>query len=589
MMSAQVYSAQLPSTRRTLRVCLAENFDAPEVESSSSDMEGGYLPMSPRARKLPSGVAMVLASCAVIASATALFMAVDSRCSALGSTTHPACALHANARALFKTLQTVVRPSCKEETVACGGLCLPGAADSACCVGEVGGAILCGAGSECCDGVCMANGTGCANKCKPGLISCGGVCIVGTKEDHCCIGPLGNGIMCDASSVCCDGVCTIDGTGCSKECSPGMVSCGGECLVGTSEDVCCEGPSGKGIVCNSTAQCCSGVCLMDGQGCAKQCGPGLMKCGEECLPADVGSSCCVGESGAGIVCDGTSECCNGVCVADGTGCDPVCAEGTVSCGGVCLAGTLWDVCCIGPAGNGILCESTAQCCDGVCLADGQGCAKTCALGMVHCGGECMVGTPRDTCCVGPTGGGIICGAEAECCDGVCAINGTGCARHCDPDMIACGGVCLPAEEASSCCRGPTGNGIVCDKDAQCCDGLCTADGTGCAKTCGPGLVSCGGQCLSGSEKDVCCLGPSGAGIMCGSSAQCCDGVCLQDGQGCAMRCSAGLIQCGGQCLPGDNTSTCCLGPTSAGVLCGPDDTCCGGLCEAKGSPCGLSV
>eukprot|EP00931_Biecheleriopsis_adriatica_P029844 TRINITY_DN17653_c0_g1_i3.p2 TRINITY_DN17653_c0_g1~~TRINITY_DN17653_c0_g1_i3.p2 ORF type:complete len:117 (+),score=15.16 TRINITY_DN17653_c0_g1_i3:199-549(+) len=113
------------------------------------------------------------------------------------------------------------------------------------------------------------------------------------------------------------------------------------------------------------------------------------------------------------------------------------------CGGECLAGNEGDICCLSPmpsvgssleAGmrefasrRGILCSATATCCDGVCVANGTACATNkCSEGMVACGGECLLGTAKDMCCLGPTGRGIICGPDAVCCAGICKGKGSHC-------------------------------------------------------------------------------------------------------------------------------------------------------------------
>merc|ERR1712129_198551 len=111
---------------------------------------------------------------------------------------------------------------------------------------------------------------------------------------------------------------------------------------------------------------------------------------------------------------------------------------------------------------------------------------------------------------------------------------------------------------------------------------------GCSESCAPGLVKCGTTCLAGTAEDQCCLGPTGAGMVCDKTAECCDGVCLAPGTGCSDPCHEGLVRCGGQCLPGNANSLCCEGPTGAGILCQAGSQCCGGLCEALGTPCPLA-
>lgn len=552
-----------------------------------------------------------------------------------------------NSRALF----------CRGEgQVFCGNLCLPAEEGSFCCPGPSGAGILCAEGDMCCDGVCFSSGTGCDERCNPGLIFCGGLCVVGTDEDTCCLGPEGKGVVCRNDDQCCSGLCVAKGTGCAEVCAPGLMKCGSQCLAAEEHDSsCCLGPSGDGIVCGEDAECCGGVCLTEGTPCTLEggmqfreaegileCSPGMVPCGGVCMVGDPEDVCCIGPSGYGLVCGKHAVCCDGVCARNGTTCDPDCNEGLISCGGTCLAGAASDECCVGPDGRGILCHEGAECCHGVCMAKGTGCAEECAEGFVKCGGQCIAGKDDDTCCLSPTGAGIMCDAGSICCDGVCVLEGegcseicreglfrcggqcvpgiegtdtcchgplgttacywpdrccdgecrtqgTGCATPCSRGMVSCGGECLVGVDTDLCCIGSTGHGIVCGADAECCSGLCVGKGFGCAEECGPDLMRCGGECLVGNEDagDICCEGPSGGGIVCDKDSTCCGGACVIKGQGCSETCAAGHIKCGGQCLPGDEGATCCEGPSGSGVLCSEGSECCGGLCQAYGAPCAL--
>lgn len=360
-------------------------------------------------------------------------------------------------------------------------------------------------------------------QCHPGTVPCAGSCLVGSPNGLCCVGPLGDGILCLADTVCCDGVCLANGTGCSETCAPGMVSCGGECLLGTPEDSCCIGPTGNGMVCAPDAECCGGICLGQGHGCAVECAPGLMRCGVSCLAAGSGSKCCEDGQGIGVVCEESSQCCDGGCVIDGTGCSESCAPGLIRCGGHCLAGSPEDTCCVGPSGLGIVCGPTAECCNGICLAEGAGCADQCGAGLVHCGGQCLEGDKQDKCCEGSQGREIVCPASAECCDGACVLDGTGCAEVCEQGLVACGGECLVGNHGEKCCPGPAGKSTICEPSAECCAGVCV-DG-GCASPCPEGLLDCGGRCLEGHPGSTCCGESSGGGVLCLPGHFCCNGVC----------------------------------------------------------------
>lgn len=297
---------------------------------------------------------------------------------------------------------------------------------------------------------------------------------------------------------------------------------------------CCEGPEGDGIVCTAGAECCSGICMGAGYGCAEECAPGLIRCGGQCMAAaSPEDKCCEGPTGAGIVCEGTSECCEGFCVDSGEGCSKECDPGSISCGGQCMVGSPNGKCCLNPLGlGGIVCEPDAECCDGVCQAAGLGCAEHCREGTVKCGSQCLVGNSSGTCCVGPSGGAIMCAPGAECCDGICTMSGQGCAEPCGADLVACGGHCLPGGAEHSCCVGPTGDGMLCGPDAECCNGACVAAGDGCAEECNEGLTKCGNSCLPATGEDKCCVGPLGDGVMCPRDDFCCSGVCLKEGEDC---------------------------------------------------------
>lgn len=405
--------------------------------------------------------------------------------------------------------------------------------------------------------------------------------------DTCCIGPTGHGIICEPNSECCGGICLTPGLGCAQVCAPGLVRCGEDCLASVSGTKCCENSEGVGVICAESDQCCDGVCVVNGTGCSDTCSPGLVSCGGHCLAGTPDDTCCLSPVGTGIMCDPTAECCSGFCLPKGQGCAERCGKGMVHCGGQCLVGTEDSSCCEGPSGAGIVCELTAECCSGLCVAEGEGCADYCHDGLISCGGICQLGSEEDTCCENAFGESFVCKAPGVCCDGVCIVDGTGCADPCMPGLIKCGGQCMVGEPGDSCCIGPSNSGIVCGPDAECCDGICVDKGLACSENCSEGLVRCGGECLVGSEDGTCCLNSLGVGIMCAAGAQCCDGICVHAGEGCADPCHEGLISCGGVCLPGTYGSTCCEGPTGAGVLCMPDSQCCGGLCQSRDVPCTL--
>jgi hypothetical protein len=82
----------------------------------------------------------------------------------------------------------------------------------------------------------------------------------------------------------------------------------------------------------------------------------------------------------------------------------------------------------------------------------------CSVGMHHCGGMCLAGARDSECCLGPTGGGILCASGATCCGGMCGAAN------------------------STCCEGPTGATIICSLGTECCGGVCVARCAGGATT-----------------------------------------------------------------------------------------------------------
>eukprot|EP00930_Biecheleria_cincta_P004714 TRINITY_DN105642_c0_g1_i1.p1 TRINITY_DN105642_c0_g1~~TRINITY_DN105642_c0_g1_i1.p1 ORF type:complete len:1008 (-),score=182.54 TRINITY_DN105642_c0_g1_i1:80-3079(-) len=304
-------------------------------------------------------------------------------------------------------------------------------------------------------------------------------------------------------------------------CDAGSVPCGGKCLAGKTTDICCLDPSGAGIVCGQDARCENGVCLAP-NGVHGSCRLDEIACGGHCLAGKATDKCCLGPSGAGIVCGQYARCDNGVCLAD-DGVGESCPSGMIKCGVACLVGTANDVCCVGPSGAGIVCGAGARCDKGLCLA-GDEVGELCPPDQIKCGDHCLAGKPTDTCCLDSSGAGIVCGQYARCEKGLClAPNGVN--GLCRPDEIKCGDHCLAAKPTDKCCLGPSGAGIVCGQYARCNNGVCLAD-NGVGEECPPGEIKCGDHCIAGKPTDTCCVGSLGGAIVCGADARCDNGVCL---------------------------------------------------------------
>jgi len=225
-------------------------------------------------------------------------------------------------------------------------------------------------------------------------------------------------------------------------------------------------------------------------------------------------------------------------------------------------------------GEGDLCSTDADCCSGVCGADGL-----CPV-MAECQ---TVGEP--------------CTGFHECCTGLCADPGTG----------------VPICQFISGCR-PIGE--ICQQASDCCSALCEEyEGTGVLRCVKPGgCMSTGEVCQEGMSANCCPSGPDGGPQLClptvlGLSR--CWGPdstdqCIPDGQPCtfADECCGGLCLpdangdyfCGSVCVPLGDTCTadadCCDGicwgavciPDSSdcepvGAECTTDDDCCSGFCD----------
>eukprot|EP00405_Crypthecodinium_cohnii_P009139 CAMPEP_0206436476 /NCGR_PEP_ID=MMETSP0324_2-20121206/10502_1 /ASSEMBLY_ACC=CAM_ASM_000836 /TAXON_ID=2866 /ORGANISM="Crypthecodinium cohnii, Strain Seligo" /LENGTH=636 /DNA_ID=CAMNT_0053903641 /DNA_START=48 /DNA_END=1960 /DNA_ORIENTATION=+ len=525
MFPAQIARRTVQQQLRRCSSATTKQFSSSSSSSSSSSTApADFLlcasPGSARRRRLGTAVSTLLTLGVGVSIAGLTFLADDSRrlCEASRDRRHVSCFF--SPRHMMELLKDMYF-QCDEDSVACGIQCMSKSSGEVCCPNNLGSSTVCAPNSECCDGLCAVPGTMCADVCSPGLISCGGTCLVGTEEDTCCVGPSGAGIVCAPGAECCNGLCMDEGQGCASECDPGLVSCGGVCLPGNSSDQCCLGPTGSGILCEASAECCDGICLQDGHGCAKTCAPGMVPCGGLCLPGQGEDICCMGPSGSGILCNSDAQCCEGICVMGGQGCSSPCGAGLIKCGGLCLPGSPDAQCCLGASGNGILCGPNSTCCDGLCMLEGQGCSKTCAEGLIQCGGECLPSLDISS-------------------------NNSSSNNNNNNDIDA-------TNVAGSCCVGPEGRGILCTPDAECCSGLCMAKGQGCADTCGEGLVKCGSTCLPGLLTDKCCLNSDGVGLLCDGDDECCDGLCIAAGSSCGTACRKGMMLCGNECLVGDPT------------------------------------
>ena len=449
----------------------------------------------------------------------------------------------------------------------------------AACVSTLPGA--CSAGTErCIDGAfeCVAvaapsveacNGVDddCDGESDESLIRpCSSAC--GAGVEFCAVGnwlgcnaPSPTPEACDEVDNDCDG--TVDegnpggGAACTTAefgaCAAGMLLCGGGTLLcrrvrepvaelcNAVDDDCDglldDGAPGAGIAC-VTGQ--PGVCAPG----VTECALGFIRCAGSVLPSVE-------------TCNGLDDDCDGFPddgSAAGGSCDgpdgDLCAEGTF----VCMAGM--PLCNDVGATNLELCNGLDDDCNPV-TPDG---ADDAAIGV-----ECD-GADSDLCLEGAWicfGGGLACddttGSTAELCNGV------------DDD---CDDGSLDGSEdpvAGGACDGPDGD--LCAEGVR----LCAVGAIACSDATGTVVESCNGldDDCDGINDDggdaLCLLGPRVALAACGGAL------------GCAITaCDGGFADCDG--VYGDgceanltSTSTC----GACGVVCGPSQTCSGGVCTAR--------
>ena len=131
--------------------------------------------------------------------------------------------------------------------------------------------------------------------------------------------------------------------------------------------------------------------------------------------------------------------------------------------------------------------------------------------------------------------------------------------------------------ASSTCTGAFA-GTACGSAQVCTAGVCAT------VACSAGLTQCGSECIDAqTDRDHCgasgtCTGTS-AGAVCGSGEICSAGSCQ-------LSCQSGLVNCGGTCVnPQTDRAFCgasgtCTG-ASAGATCGAGQVCNAGACQAS--------
>lgn len=270
----------------------------------------------------------------------------------------------------------------------------------------------------------------------------------------------------------------------------------------------------------------------------------------------------------GVSCSRTSgaQCCTGVCGADGkcptggTQCVAAgsqCSSSAQCCTNSCVNGTCSNTACLDVGGS---CTSGAQCCTQVCGADGK------------CGE--LAGGTSTTKVTGQACTSATECASKNCQNGVCTLSYS-CHAYgdvCLQDLDCCNGRCgaTVAGQPGRCELQPTGatsctqDGNPCTDGNQCCTRTCADLGYG-AKVCVPagGCRSTGNACDDNTD---CCGGMPGdqSAVTCRTTGQC------DNGQGCAPAgniCGSAVYPDGGAVpIPAEN-NCCMLGGGQSSKLC----------------------
>jgi hypothetical protein len=374
-----------------------------------------------------------------------------------------------------------------ENCGACGNACPDPDHGSATCSGGVCG-VTCDAGYVSCDGACKR---GPIQTCLSDEECCSGAC----DQGYCLAAPLGFGAICDsaadcASGVCCRNVCTDPA---SFATSP--INCGG-----------------CGNFCNTLA-CFDSECVTCNPGATRPCyegtlstrNVGVCKDGVQTCAADgSGWGECVGQVLPGTeICDGLDNDCDGVIDNGNPGGGVPCYTGLL---GVCAAGT--TVCSNGE----LLCNQNMQPSPEIC----DGLDNNCD-GVVD-GGAAASCPPRNHMTPACTGGECTytCNAGYGNCDG---NPDNGCETDLNFDVNncgACGHKCNSTNGSAYCYYGQcqiqcaAGYGD-CDSPSNGCEtDLSTPENCGsCFRNCssmGAGNVTC--------EDNYRCCGDTNGGHIC---------------------------------------------------------------------------
>jgi hypothetical protein len=348
-------------------------------------------------------------------------------------------------------------------------------------------------------GSCAANGAPCDSAgaccsqtcasgfCGPALSCAGDACAVGQAYGGCCgAAPYCGGRDSSAQPAACQAACNPAGKSCihTSDCCAGLSCAQGLCAVPTCAGDACSAGQGAGGCCADAPDCvgpgggalqCAAACGALNDRCAgtSDCCSSLSCTGGFCAyPTCAGSFCntnynyggccqaapnCVNNSCTGQCgqlhdyCYMDSDCCNGVCVTDGTDaythCTAICASQSCTYGfasGGCCPSAQYCVnysCSPSCGASGAACGADSDCCypdtcaNGSC-SNSQCSGQTCSAG--HASGGCCANAPYCTsyysqpqrCAVSCGQASMRCSSAGDCCSGNCAINNSDGLLHC---------------------------------------------------------------------------------------------------------------------------------------------------------------
>lgn len=396
----------------------------------------------------------------------------------------------------------------------------------------------------------------------------------------------------DPDETCDDGN-TVDGDGCSADCStiesgficptPGT-ACEPEILCGNgkldADEVCDDGNTDAEDGCS---EACDKIetgyrCDRVGQLCVLlSCGDGVIDDGELCDSGKLNMPYWPYDGGCSPECRPAHYCGDGLL-------DAIDRENGEECDAGKDTSDIYEGCnlqCkrVNFCGDGQ--KTHEETCDDANTAAGDGCSETCQM---EPGFSCVIKDGKSICTEILCGNGKLDAGE-QCDDGQREA-GDGCSAICLQEK---GWFCTSETSQKSVCTKTCGNGVLDSESGEWCDDGNLNDGDGCSKTC---MVEQGYACPNAGQP--CIAKACGDGIQ-AAYEQCDDGN-MTDGDGCSSRCR---IETGYLCsTPGKacESGYCGDGKVQVGEQCddgnaetaGCSETCMiepGFACKAEGGEC----